>query len=390
MPIALEEENDGSGSEAGNVIHERGLGCLPVAHLDDSFTGEPTNGAEYLAMIQKEAASLPFTTKMDLPGTIAETNTQHDDREVEQGSTLTRHPALPKESWYVAFDGHFRSYRKFIRTSRPTLQARYKETIAQSSASKRPLPNSRSETQWATFINGARRKKMHKTSVQSDGDGSKTCPTEDGAPDEEEIANNAPISTGIFEDTCSSLIESASADDVESDSPFVWEPQQPKHLPQEPYLPMLATLSQDHIYVALRSLNDQIFARIRALDGPNLLMETQPGSSNDVSPRAMALPLPAHQARWIFSLLLFLDDYLPPSDLADLRGIAKTCLRIVRWQVTSHTYVSADAQKDQSEQEDMRTSCWIIHRAISTGWAQNDLPRDAEAIFARIQKNQLQ
>jgi hypothetical protein len=147
---------------------------------------------------------------------------------------------------------------------------------------------------------------------------------------------------------------------------------------------------QDHIYVALRSLNDQIFARIRALDGPNLLMETQPGSSNDVSPRAMALPLPAHQARWIFSLLLFLDDYLPPSDLADLRGIAKTCLRIVRWQVTSHTYVSADAQKDQSEQEDMRTSCWIIHRAISTGWAQNDLPRDAEAIFARIQKNQLQ
>jgi hypothetical protein len=135
MPIALEEENDGSGSEAGNVIHERGLGCLPVAHLDDSFTGEPTNGAEYLAMIQsvsramstdcyntlpdgypkctrKEAASLPFTTKMDLPGPIAETNTQHDDREVEQGSTLTRHPALPKESWYVAFDGHFRSYRK--------------------------------------------------------------------------------------------------------------------------------------------------------------------------------------------------------------------------------------------------------------------------------------
>lgn len=122
---------------------------------------------------------------------------------------------------------------------------------------------------------------------------------------------------------------------------------------------------QDHIYVALRSLNDQIFARIRALDGPNLLMETQPGSSNDVSPRAMALPLPAHQARWIFSLLLFLDDYLPPSDLADLRGIAKTCLRIVRWQVTSHTYVSADAQKDQTEQEDMRTSCWIIHRAAS-------------------------
>jgi hypothetical protein len=51
-PIALEGEGDDSESEAGNTIQGRRLGCLPVAELDASFSGEPTNGAEYLAMIQ--------------------------------------------------------------------------------------------------------------------------------------------------------------------------------------------------------------------------------------------------------------------------------------------------------------------------------------------------
>lgn len=45
-------EDADSGSEAGNTVQERSIGCFPVANLGDDFDGEPTNGAEYLAMIQ--------------------------------------------------------------------------------------------------------------------------------------------------------------------------------------------------------------------------------------------------------------------------------------------------------------------------------------------------
>lgn len=51
---------------------------------------------------------------------------------------------------------------QFIRDSRSALQARYKESMRQPSKDQRPLPSGRSETEWLAFINGAKRKKIHK------------------------------------------------------------------------------------------------------------------------------------------------------------------------------------------------------------------------------------
>ena len=47
------DEGEDSGSEPGHAIQERGVGCFPVADLDADFDGQPTNGSEYLAMIQQ-------------------------------------------------------------------------------------------------------------------------------------------------------------------------------------------------------------------------------------------------------------------------------------------------------------------------------------------------
>lgn len=145
--------------------------------------------------------------------------------------------------------------------------------------------------------------------------------------------------------------------------------------------------SQEQIYAALKSLNYLVFNKIRALDISTDLLETQAGSSATAAIAAASsndtIPLPPHQSRWFFALLAFLDDYLPPDEIADLRNIAKTCLRIVKWQVISG-HIGPDGKGVTREHEEMRSSCWIIHRAIGVGWGQKDLSTDAEAFFARL------
>jgi len=119
------------------------------------------------------------------------------------------------------------------------------------------------------------------------------------------------------------------------------------------------------------------------IDGSYSFIETQPGSIESVSTAAAALPFTPLHARWVFALLLFLEDYLPPDELAELRRIAKTCLRICKWQVTSGK-VSHQGAGSSPEQEEMRVACWISIRAIATGWNQHDLPQDAEMMFAKL------
>jgi hypothetical protein len=119
------------------------------------------------------------------------------------------------------------------------------------------------------------------------------------------------------------------------------------------------------------------------IDGSSSLIETQPGSTEGVSSAATALPLTPLHARWLFALLLFLEDYLPPDELAELRRVAKTCLRICKWQVISGK-VDQQGVGISFEQEEMRVACWITIRAIATGWNQHDLPQDAEMMFAKL------
>jgi hypothetical protein len=124
-------------------------------------------------------------------------------------------------------------------------------------------------------------------------------------------------------------------------------------------------------------------AYVSELDASNILIETQPGSSQGLTPASSPLPLTSLHARWLFALLLFLDDYLPPDELAEFRRLAKTCLRICKWQAISGR-VNRQGTCDDSEQEEMRIGCWITIRAIATGWNQHDLPQDAEMMFAKL------
>lgn len=59
-------------------------------------------------------------------------------------------------------------------------------------------------------------------------------------------------------------------------------------------------------------------------------------------------------------------------------------MNVVRWQVYTRRLEAASdpaAQGSALDQERMRISCWMIHQAVSAGWAQHDLLEDADSIF---------
>lgn len=69
--------------------------------------------------------------------------------------------------------------------------------------------------------------------------------------------------------------------------------------------------------------------------------------------------------------------------MSDLRNLAKTCVKLVIWQVATGR-VGPDGQGIDSGQDEMKVNAWMIHRAICGGWAQKDLLEDAENMFAQL------
>lgn len=88
-------------------------------------------------------------------------------------------------------------------------------------------------------------------------------------------------------------------------------------------------------------------------------------------------------ARWIFSLLTRVGDYVSADDMNLLRNLARACLALLKHRIerelapsTSKTSMLPDAMS--------RQSCWIIISTIVHVWKQKDLWMDAESMLARF------
>jgi len=66
---------------------------------------------------------------------------------------------------YCGQEANLRLRTQSIRQALPELRSQAKELAKNSAAPPRPIPNARAETEWLPFINGARRKKMHKVGL---------------------------------------------------------------------------------------------------------------------------------------------------------------------------------------------------------------------------------
>jgi hypothetical protein len=132
----------------------------------------------------------------------------------------------------------------------------------------------------------------------------------------------------------------------------------------------------------LKHFDTWISRALELAEEPPDFISTQPATIGNVPSvsSAISLPISPFNTRWMFALLLCLDNELGPDEMSDLRDLARTCISVVRWQVL-HGKLAGTVDP---EQEAMRMGCWMIVYAISATWAQHDLIQDAERIFAKL------
>ena len=100
------------------------------------------------------------------------------------------------------------------------------------------------------------------------------------------------------------------------------------------------------------------------------------------SPGTSPLIPTACHARWIFSLLARVDDYVSADDMSHLRDLARACIALIRIRLSPE----APLIRERLATGDMmsNTSCWIIITTIAQVWAQRDLWMDAEEMLKSV------
>jgi len=88
------------------------------------------------------------------------------------------------------------------------------------------------------------------------------------------------------------------------------------------------------------------------------------------------LPTESH-ARWIFSLLSRIDDFISADDMNLLRNLARACLALLE-QIKQKGNPQLSASNSSPSGKMHESSCWIIITLVADNWKQRDLWMDAE------------
>jgi hypothetical protein len=110
---------------------------------------------------------------------------------------------------------------------------------------------------------------------------------------------------------------------------------------------------------------------------PPMTTTTTPRSASSRPP----VPLPtAHESHWMLSLLTRLNQLLDGDDLATLRQLAKTLVKLAETSAKTQTTKvrpttgrSMESRREDEEEAEGRARCWMIVAAIASTWSQPDL-----------------
>ncbi|ORX36393.1 glycoside hydrolase superfamily [Kockovaella imperatae] len=437
---SFESDAAGSGSEdedggGGHGIEPyKGSQVLPVAMIDEDWDGEILDGATYLGVASRDNAKLPNFTRAAYVSAPVAAVVDHPER-TEAGPSIQRHPALPRESWEVLFPIHFVNYKKHILSSWPP------SPLPPYASDYPPIPNTMDRADLMGFINGYPRARKKR----------------EQPPDEEEMFNLPVRSNSAGLSATSEL-----------------EPETSRHRKRDPTVSILSRFSNSQMIAALRRIAAVIQFKLDNVT-PTLqlpvipeqyttLLPTQPASSDSDSdsdtdsdsssdldtspstsppavkqaavsnghyptttprPSAVANPLPSHLSKWIFALLLVIDNQISGEETYQLRELARILIKVAAWRwiegVTTgevkdghvfgqgrkdrlqamplhgvsssskqrlfDTLANDDPSADESDGSDetsvdgVLTRCWILVYAIAAGWSQRDLLDDLRGTF---------
>ncbi|KAG8900866.1 hypothetical protein FRB99_005725 [Tulasnella sp. 403] len=341
-----------------------GSQVLPVADLPEGFSGEPQDGAQYLFLVRRNAATLPIVTKVDNPFPNPEPQLLPPPNKRPRITT-----EVPSNEWRKIFEGRFDALRS------SAVNTRSSKTI--------DVPWYKDRDSWWKFINGNLKPgalpfqaistaqsipseeplQASVSDVEQTADVIEPDP-ESPAEDDEEPEDSDEVvihMTAILDE------EVAVSEDViprTSPPPVVLAPlitpptpniafeRAPGYTPRPPTTDIISQLDNKTIYQVLMYFSYWL----------NLRIEGSPTvGSGDNANSALC----DNDAKWIFSLLARLDRDLTSDQINTLRVLARECITLLVGSIKSQS--SRPEEAAAAEGLSGKGSCWMIVAAVAHG-----------------------
>lgn len=403
-PAAPSRERDDA-PRGGN-----GSQVLPVAQLDEDFDGQPEDGSEYLFLVRREASQRAKITRAPNPYEVVET-VGTSSKETTRASA-----DRPDEAWRESFVRNFESARQ--RMQRAPINAL--EPIDPAD-----IPPPRDGSTWRVFVSG-KRAKTPRAPTQA----ATTTSTLPSTPMDVDVAEPADELAAMK----AAVLASLELDTDEETQPKKAEAGQPRfgipsstptqpppdltavvatasepeydRLPRLPSPALISAISGPSIVHVLSHFDDWLTERFEAYEEqvnyvpstifapPSLRRRVgaaaKPAASRLAAPLMTTpptvasrppVPLPtAHESHWMLSLLTRLNELLDGDDLATVRQLAKTLVKLAETSAKTQTTMvkpatgrSMESRREDEEEAEGRARCWMIVAAIASTWSQPDL-----------------
>ncbi|KAH7887594.1 survival motor neuron interacting protein 1-domain-containing protein [Phlebopus sp. FC_14] len=339
-----------------------GKQLLPVANLPSDFDKDPANGMEYLFLVRRDARRLPHVTRAPNPYEVAAIGTAAR----EEPSSRPVANGLPCDQWRTVFQSHFRNLRQNF--AQPTIHVHFDPL----SSGRSVMPEKKDRDAWWKYLAGfpesewslklrtssSRKKSSSLHCMRAFPETAEMQPRDSGAGLHPDLSPDVVQSSVVQDPVCRASPASATAsyaENIQDNDPMEYREVTPSHLRKIDHRMAIHLLMYftHWINLHLQNSNDALFS------------------------------ISGSHARWIFALLVKVEDQLSADDMNLLRNLARACLGLIK----SHR------NRDREQDEVLRpnadqvgkglavtdASCWMIFCAIAGHWGQRDLWIDAEA-----------
>ncbi|KAI0751527.1 hypothetical protein C8Q80DRAFT_1157788 [Daedaleopsis nitida] len=360
-----------------------GRQVLPVANLPDTFDGVPMDGMQYLFTVRRNARLLPRTTRVANP---------YEPPEVPypppaQAPGLEADPRckniLPSEEWRETFLRRFKNFRK--NSVQPTIHVHIPDT------STKLVPDKKERDLWWAFLAGRPESewnppKKPKQPKLSRWQQRTVHNVRGGMPEDVSLPYDVGESSYVVPESTSSPAPSGEVLPSDLNNSATSSSQHPaahqsSDLSQESRDALLSCLPREPTPTLFQQMDHKYAMHLLMYFGHWINVRLEEGSLPHTD-------LKQSHARWIFTLLSRVDDWLSGDETSLLRTLARGCMGLIveqRRRRLAGREVAGGETVEGSTDIDER-SCWMIITAIAGLWGQSDLWMDAESMLSQVER----
>ncbi|KAI0356468.1 hypothetical protein OH77DRAFT_1495299 [Trametes cingulata] len=368
-----------------------GRQVLPVANLPDTFDGVPMDGLQYLFTVRRDARLLPHVTRVVNPYEVPEAPPSAP--QPGPSEPRIRRDLLPSEEWRETFLRRFKNFRK--NSVQPTIHVHIPDS------SSKLMPDKKERDLWWAFLAGRpesewnppkkpKQPKVSRWQQRNMRKGQSVQPFADDVHEDASLSYDMPES-GSVEVPPSSAgleIEPSTSTDAAQSLPT------PSGTPVPPDVSADISMSSDDVHVRAvpliylpREPTPTLMQHIDHRYAIHLLMYFTHWINLRLEQPSLPLSdITQSHARWMFTLLSRVDDWISGDETSLLRNLARACISLMverrrrraKGKEPEVGEVSEDTMMDDA-------SCWMIISAITGVWGQRDLWMDAEELLSKIE-----